>query len=89
MIGETATTTILEYADRRQALVAANHYNLHGEVYAELRFLGTEGTLEGTIGLMYDYPTGRPDTLALYRDGAQVQAYEFDSCGSRTRSSGP
>ena len=77
--GETATTTVLEYAAGTQALVAANHYNLHGDVYAQLRFLGTQGTLEGTVGLMYDYPTGRPDTLALYRDGAQVREYEFDT----------
>jgi predicted dehydrogenase len=78
VVGETATTTILEYEDRRQAMVLANHYNMHGDVYATIRFMGTEGALEGTIGLMYDYPTGRPDTLALYRDGTQVKAYEFD-----------
>ena len=24
---------------------------------------GTEGVIKGTIGLMYNYPTGRPDTL--------------------------
>ncbi|MFV2063020.1 MAG: Gfo/Idh/MocA family protein, partial [Chloroflexota bacterium] len=77
--GETTTKTILEYADGSQALVAVNHYNLHGDVYAELRFLGTDATLEGTVGLMYDYPAGRPDTLALYRDGAQVREYEFDT----------
>lgn len=62
-----------------QALVAVNHYNLHGDAYAEMRFLGTKATLEGTIGLMYDYPNGRIDTLGLYRDGAVVQAYEFDT----------
>jgi predicted dehydrogenase len=77
--GETITKTILEYADGAQALVAANHYNLHGEPYAELRILGTKATLSGTIGLMYDYPTGRPDSLALYRDGDQVAEYEFDT----------
>ena len=27
------------------------------------RFEGTEGVIKGTIGLMYNYPTGRPDTL--------------------------
>ncbi len=40
VVGETATKTILEYADRRQALVAANHYDLHGDVYAEAAFHG-------------------------------------------------
>ena len=62
-----------------QALVATNHYDQHGPPYAELRFLGTEGMLAGTIGLMYDYPDGRPDTLSLYREGRAVQAFDFDT----------
>ena len=79
VVGETVTKTVLEYEDGHQALVATNHYNEHGEPYAEFRILGTEGTLQGTIGLMYDYPNGRPDTLALYREGKEVQAFEFDT----------
>jgi predicted dehydrogenase len=79
VIGETVTKTILEYQDGVQGLVATNHFNQHGPPYAEFRFLGTEGMLAGTIGLMYDYPNGRPDTLVLYRDGEQVQAFEFDT----------
>ena len=35
--------------------------------------------MAGTIGLMYDYPNGRPDTLSLYRDGVEAQAFEFDT----------
>ena len=31
--------------------------------YAIFRFEGTEGVIKGTIGLMYNYPKGRPDTL--------------------------
>jgi predicted dehydrogenase len=64
---ETKTITILDYANGLQAMVAVNHYNLHGEKSAIFRFLGTEGAVEGTIGLMYNYPTGRPDTLVLNR----------------------
>ncbi|MCY7417115.1 MAG: Gfo/Idh/MocA family oxidoreductase [Chloroflexi bacterium] len=75
--GETRTTTVLEYADGLQALVAVNHYNQHGTPYGEFRFHGTEGALEGTLGLLYDYPDGRPDTLSLHRSGSQVRAYEF------------
>ena len=79
VVGETMTKTVLEYQDGVQAMVATNHYNEHGAPYAEFRFLGTEGTLQGTIGLMYDYPNGRPDTLALLREGEEVQAFEFDT----------
>jgi predicted dehydrogenase len=77
--GETVTKTVLEYSDGTQGLVATNHYNEHGTPYAEFRFLGTRANVEGTIGLMYDYPNGRPDTLALYREGEEVQSFEFDT----------
>lgn len=66
---ETKTVTVMDYADGLQALVAVNHYNLHGETYAIFRFIGTEGAIEGTIGLMYDYPNGRPDTLVYRQKG--------------------
>jgi len=77
--GETRTTTLLEFADGLQALVAVNHYNLHGTPYGEFRFHGTEGALEGTLGLLYDYPDGRPDTLSLHRGGREVRSYTFDT----------
>jgi len=79
VMGETVTKTVLEYADGTQGLVATNHYNEHGAPYAEFRFLGTDGTLQGTLGLMYDYPNGRPDTLSLYRDGSEVQVFDLDT----------
>jgi len=28
---------------------------------------------------MYDYPRGRPDTLSLFRDGEEVQVFDFDT----------
>lgn len=68
VVGESKTVTVLDYAGGLQVTVAANHYNLHGEPQATFRFLGTEGAIEGTIGLLYDYPDGRPDTL-VYRSG--------------------
>ena len=68
VVGESKTVTVLDYEDGLQATVAANHYNVHGEPEATFRFLGTEGAIEGSIGLLYDYPDGRPDTL-VYRSG--------------------
>ena len=79
VVGETMTKTVLEYPDGVQGMVATNHFNEHGTPYAEFRILGTEGTLAGTIGLMYDYPRGRPDTLSLFRDGEEVQVFDFDT----------
>jgi predicted dehydrogenase len=63
--GETKTVTVLDYADGLQTLVSVNHYNEWAEPFATFRFIGTEGSLNGTIGLMYNYPTGRPDTLEI------------------------
>ena len=63
--GETKTVTILDYAEGLQALVSVNHYNQYAEPFATFRFIGTEGAIDGTIGLMYNYPTGRPDTIEI------------------------
>jgi predicted dehydrogenase len=63
--GETKTITILDYDSGLQVLVAVNHYNEYAEPYATFRFIGTEGAIDGTIGLMYNYPAGRPDTLEI------------------------
>jgi predicted dehydrogenase len=76
--GETKTITILDYEDGLQALVAVNHYNLHGETFATFKFFGTEGAIEGTIGLMYNYPAGRPDTLEFRRKGEAPIPVELD-----------
>lgn len=77
--GETATTTVMEFDGGARAIVAVNHYDTHGTPISELRILGTDGMLEGTIGVNFDYPTGRPDTLALYREGRKVRDYPLDT----------
>ncbi len=66
---ETKTITILDYAGGLQALVAINHHDESPDGYATFRFLGTEGIIKGTIGLMYNYPHGRPDTFEVHRHG--------------------
>ncbi|BCX03994.1 MAG: oxidoreductase [Candidatus Roseilinea sp.] len=63
---ETKTITILDYADGLQAMVAVNHHDESPDGYATFRFLGTEGIIKGTIGLMYNYPHGRPDTFEVH-----------------------
>lgn len=63
--GETRTTTTLLYEDGRHALVNVNHENITGDPHAFLRVDGSRGSVRGTIGLLYDYPHGRPDTLEV------------------------
>jgi predicted dehydrogenase len=61
--GETRTLTIWEYPSNLRVLVDVNHGNWHDDRYAIFRIEGSEGMAKGTLGLMYDYPRGRPDTL--------------------------
>ena len=63
---ETKTITVLDYPGGLQALVAVNHHDESPDGYAIFRFLGTEGLIKGTIGLMYNYPHGRPDTFEVH-----------------------
>jgi predicted dehydrogenase len=60
---ETKTLTTWEYTSGLQVLIDVCHTTWQDDPYAIFRFEGSEGVIKGTIGLMYNYPTGRPDTL--------------------------
>jgi predicted dehydrogenase len=60
---ETRTLTIWEYDSGLRVLIDVNHGVWQDDRYAIFRFEGAEGIIKGTIGLMYNYPAGRPDTL--------------------------
>jgi predicted dehydrogenase len=64
-IGETRTISSYRFKDGSSAVVHANHVNRGGDDTAEFRIDGTNGSIRGTLGLLYDYPTGRVDTLEL------------------------
>lgn len=64
--GESRNISILEYPGDLRLLVTVNHNNDLSEPYARLRIEGTEGVINGTFGLLYDYPHGRPDTMEYY-----------------------
>ena len=60
---ETKTLSIWEYHSGLQVLIDVCHTTWQDDTYATFRLEGTEGVIKGTIGLMYNYPIGRPDTL--------------------------
>ena len=60
---ETRTLTVWEYDSGLRVLIDVNHGVWQDDRYAIFRFEGTEGIIKGTIGLMYNYPAGRADTL--------------------------
>lgn len=74
--GETRTQTIFHYPDERQVTIAVNHHDWSGDAHANFRFQGAEGIIAGTLGLLYDYPTGRVDTLAFAKHDDPATWYE-------------
>jgi predicted dehydrogenase len=65
-VGETRTTTVCEYSGTSQVVVLANHNNWSDRPRAVVRCQGTLGQSEGTLGVLYDYPVGRPDTFEFW-----------------------
>lgn len=63
--GETRTISTALYQSGVTSLVHANHVNRGGDNYAEYRIDGDKGSIRGTLGLLYDYPNGRVDTLEV------------------------
>ncbi len=63
--GETRTISSYSYDEGVTALVHANHINRGGDNRAEFRIDGDRGSIRGTLGLLYDYPVGRVDTLEV------------------------
>jgi len=77
--GESKTITVWEYDNSDlQIITNVNHYNIHGTTIATFRFIGTEGALEGKIGLMYNYPHGEPDSLVLKRKDQDDVVFDLD-----------
>jgi len=64
--GETRTTTVYEYSGELSVVVLANHNNWSARPRAVVRCQGTAGQSEGTLGVLYDYPVGRPDTFTYW-----------------------
>lgn len=64
-VGETRTVTTYRFDNGSIAVVHANHVNRGEDNSAEFRIDGVDGAIRGTIGLLYDYPDGRPDTLEV------------------------
>jgi predicted dehydrogenase len=63
--GDTRTLSTLIYPGDLRAIVSSNHENPAGDNVATFRIDGSEGSIKGDLGLLADYPHGRPDTLLL------------------------
>jgi predicted dehydrogenase len=65
-VGETRTAALLVYPGDVRAVILANHENVAADNEARWRIDGTEGSIRGTIGLLYNYPHGRTSTVDLF-----------------------
>jgi predicted dehydrogenase len=63
--GETRTMSTLVFPGNARGLVHATHENRTGDPEATFRIDGSAGSIKGTLGLLYDYPHGRPDTVSV------------------------
>lgn len=64
--GETRTMSTLVFDNGVSAVLHVNHENLGNDPRAEFRLDGSEGSVRGTLGLLLDYPRGRPDTVEVF-----------------------
>jgi predicted dehydrogenase len=64
--GETRTMSTLAFGGGVNAVLHVNHENVGGDFRAEFRLDGSEGSVRGTLGLLYNYPHGRPDTVEVF-----------------------
>jgi len=64
-VGETRSVTTSTYPSGAISVIHANHENATGDNLAVFRIDGSRGAIRGTLGLLYDYPSGRPDTLEV------------------------
>jgi predicted dehydrogenase len=64
-LASTRTEIILDYGERRLAHISTNHNHVFGPRHQEsyVSWEGTRGAVKATLGLLMDYPKGRPDAL--------------------------
>ncbi|MCX6621286.1 MAG: Gfo/Idh/MocA family oxidoreductase, partial [Acidobacteria bacterium] len=68
LAGETSALIRMQYADGATVVIDEDSTVPAEQTAARFLFEGTNGKLAGTLGIYYDYPTGRPDTLEIAPD---------------------
>jgi len=74
LAGETWADISLNYVNGAAVRIVENSRAPRETTSASFEIQGTDGTIDGTLGIYYDYPIGRADTVRLTtRDGAIEQ----------------
>lgn len=85
-MSSTRTTTIMDYSDAMRAIINTNHDHNFGEKNQEsfVKWEGTKGAIKARIGLLLDYPNGKPDLFqyCLIEEGKTPKWVEVPLEGS-------
>ncbi len=85
-MSSTRTTTIMDYNDAMRAIINTNHDHNFGEKNQEsfVKWEGTKGAIKARIGLLLDYPNGKPDLFqyCIVNEDAAPQWIEVPLDGS-------
>jgi predicted dehydrogenase len=70
-LAATKSVIVMDYGDWKRAFIATNHNYRFGEEMesAFVQWEGTNGAMRATLGVILDYPRGKPDRLQ-YSDSA-------------------
>jgi predicted dehydrogenase len=66
-LASVKTTAILDYGDMRRCALSINHVYEFGPDHecADVSIQGTKGAVRISLGLLLNYPTGKPETLEM------------------------
>ncbi len=85
-MSSTRTTTIMDYGDSIRSIINTNHDHNFGEKNQEsfVKWEGTKGAIKARIGLLLDYPHGKPDLFqyCILKEGKEPKWEEVALEGS-------
>jgi len=85
-MSSTRTTTIMDYTDSMRAIINTNHDHNFGEKNQEsfVKWEGTKGAIKARIGLLLDYPNGKPDLFqyCIIKENEEPKWIEVELEGS-------
>lgn len=85
-LSSTRSTILMDYGDRKHAVIETNHDHDFGPRHQEsyIKWEGTKGAIKAKMGLLMDYPKGVPDQFefCMREDGKPPVWQEYPLDGS-------
>lgn len=79
-LASTRTNMVLDYGNLLRANITTNHGHVFGQKHQEsyVKWEGTRGAIKARLGLLMNYPDGRPDALEICRLDEEGEAGPWD-----------